>query len=283
LCEYRLALHAPAEWACSVIGDDSSRFTIGPLTEVVAQNHTWVELSTFLEPGPHREIVAHERVLRGEMVESPEPMSNVLDMPLVIFDWEPEYPRAEYADDGVTAPGPYDHWVHEWTEITGENEHPSDIVEIDDEETEAALRNLVEPWTAASGGRAQYIAVEGGIEQLAAVSPRPMLRTAPLSSGQALEWLAWCGASGGSHGRRRGASSGRFGAWWMVGALAGLTDRWDELQEAEDLSTALGHACTRLQWFRIDTGERHSFELALVAVDHDENITFGLFAFDDPL
>ena len=39
LAEYRLALWAPAEWATQVLDEDSGRFTIGPLTEVVAQNH----------------------------------------------------------------------------------------------------------------------------------------------------------------------------------------------------------------------------------------------------
>ena len=32
LAEYRIALLAPAESACSVLGEDGGRFTIGPLT-----------------------------------------------------------------------------------------------------------------------------------------------------------------------------------------------------------------------------------------------------------
>ena len=36
LAEYRLALWAPAEWATQVLDEESGRFTIGPLTEVVA-------------------------------------------------------------------------------------------------------------------------------------------------------------------------------------------------------------------------------------------------------
>ncbi len=283
LCEYRLALHAPAEWAHRVIGDDSSRFTIGPLTEVIAQNHSWSDLNGFIAPGPHREIVAHERVLRGERVVSAESMSNVLDLPLELFDWEPEYPLAEYSDEGVAAPCPCDRWVHEWTAVDLIQDPTAVIVGIDDDETDTALRNLVEPWTAASGGHAQCIAVEGDLDALATASKRASLRSTSISSGQALQWLVWCAASGGSHGRRRGSSSGRFSAWWMLAAIAGLSHRWDELQATGQLPAELGRAANRLDWFRIDLEERHSYELSLAVVDHDENITIGLFAFDDPL
>ena len=36
LAEYRLALLAPSAWAATVLGEDSGRFTFGPLIEVVA-------------------------------------------------------------------------------------------------------------------------------------------------------------------------------------------------------------------------------------------------------
>jgi hypothetical protein len=60
--------------------------------------------------------------------------------------------------------------------------------------------------------------------------------------GQAVAVMAWAGASGGAHGRRRGMASGRFAAWWALAALAGELDRWP------DVSGALG----RLRWFRWD-------------------------------
>ena len=44
LAEYRLALVAPPEWAAPMIADDAGLFTIGPLTEVIAQHHTWAAL-----------------------------------------------------------------------------------------------------------------------------------------------------------------------------------------------------------------------------------------------
>ena len=44
LAEYRLALLAPAPQAAAIVNDDDAgRFTIGPLTEVVAQHHRWAE------------------------------------------------------------------------------------------------------------------------------------------------------------------------------------------------------------------------------------------------
>jgi hypothetical protein len=69
----------------------------------------------------------------------------------------------------------------------------------------------------------------------------------------------------------------------MLAAIAGLSHRWDELQATGQLPAELGRAANRLDWFRIDLEERHSYELSLAVVDHDENITIGLFAFDDPL
>ena len=83
LAEYRLALLAPAEWAAGVLDEGSGRFTIGPLTEVVAQHHTWAELAPLLEPGPRAAIVAHERALRGEVIddESVAGLPDVLDLP----------------------------------------------------------------------------------------------------------------------------------------------------------------------------------------------------------
>jgi len=104
LAEYRLALWAPAEWACRVLDEESGRFTIGPLTEVVAQHHTFAELSPHLPPGPRVGFVAHERAARGEAI------AQDLDSILALIDarqrWEPVPPLATYSDDGVDAPSP---------------------------------------------------------------------------------------------------------------------------------------------------------------------------------
>jgi len=280
LCEYRLALHAPAEWASKVVDDEASRFSIGPLTEVIAQNHTWYELRDLLPFGPQRELVAHERIIRGDRVDEEEVTGAVLDIPTNLFDWEPQYPLAQYSDDGIRADAPYDNWAHDWFETSASD---GTITDVDDDETDSALRSLVEPWTSASTGRAHCIVVEGGLDTLVAALGRDTVRASTLTPQEALQWLAWCGASAGSHGRRRGAAAGRFSTWWMVAALAGWSADWDDLRSTNELPRELARTVGEFTWYRIDLGERHSFELSLVAVDPAEDLTIGLFAHDDPM
>ena len=59
LAEYRLALLAPAHIAAKVLEEGSGRFTLGPLTEVIAQNHQWSDLQHELPPSPIASFVAH--------------------------------------------------------------------------------------------------------------------------------------------------------------------------------------------------------------------------------
>ena len=135
LAEYRLALHAPTEWATRVLDEDGGRFSIGPLTEVVAQKHSWSELSGPLPNGPRRSFVAHERVLRGETVDLTDGDGSVLDIPLELQAWEPTYSLPIYSDHGIDNPCPADNWVHVWTHIeTSDREAPSrDVEPLDDE------------------------------------------------------------------------------------------------------------------------------------------------------
>src|SRR6187402_1559594 len=69
LAEYRLALLAPPEWAAIVLDGEAGRFTIGPLSEVVAVGHTWAELAPHLAHVPVATFVAHERSIRGEVID----------------------------------------------------------------------------------------------------------------------------------------------------------------------------------------------------------------------
>ena len=89
LAEYRLALHASTEWAAKVLQEDAGRFTIGPLTEVVAQNHSWHDLQTLLVAGPRSAFIAHERAIRGEVIDraSVGDVLDVLDLPLELQPW----------------------------------------------------------------------------------------------------------------------------------------------------------------------------------------------------
>jgi hypothetical protein len=158
LAEYRLALVAPASWAARVISEESGMFTIGPLTEVIAQHHTWSDLAP-LVTGPQASVIAHERVLRGETLDPTTlaPLPNVLDLPYVLAPWEPAYADVSYSDAGVDAPAP----VLPVTTADGDGDRAGEIDVIEDPATELAVRQLVEEWTARSNGRAEVRSVAG--------------------------------------------------------------------------------------------------------------------------
>ncbi len=226
LAEYRLALRAPARWAAPTIGDEGGHFSIGPLTEVIAQNHAWGELAPFLERSMAAGAVAHERVLRGEDLRGDPTVEGLPDpfgLPWSLEPWEPAYRLAAYSDDGFDADPPP---LPVSARFVGLDAGRGTV--IDDEDVVAAFRQLVEPWTASSNGRAEIVAVEGGADLAVATLGVPPERTrlARLGTDEALSWLAWAGASGGAHGRRRGGALGRFGAWWTVAALGDALDEW---------------------------------------------------------
>lgn len=226
LAEYRLALLAPADHAVEML-DDPGRFTIGPLTEVIAQHHSWAELADLLDDGPQAAFVAHERAIRGEVIV--DDVFDVLDIPATLADWEPDYALAVYRDnDGVfDAPLP----------------PPTDAVHSQDgthvpvaEGVREAFAQLVAPWTESSNGRLSVVAVEGDERAALGALGVPSPRLGAMTGADAMRWLAWAGASGGAHGRRRGNAIGRFNAWWTVAALADLP--WppttDDMQGALD-------------------------------------------------
>ena len=273
LAEYRIALLAPAESACSVLGEDGGRFTIGPLTEVIAQHHSWTDLAAFLERGPRRSFVAHERVLRGDV---PNIEDDDLDLPLTLLDWEPAYVVPVYGDEGVESPCPSDSWHHDWTLVTA----AASATNIDDADVSSALRSLVEPWTSSSNGRAESVAVEGDASNALRALGLTSARLTSIEARDALAWLAWCGASGGAHGRRRGGALGRFGTWWMLAALGGIADDWNDLVNEGELGNELGAVSESLQWFRFDDATTTGYELSLIAVDPIDGLSFGLLARD---
>lgn len=269
LAEYRLALWAPAEWATQVLDEDSGRFTIGPLTEVVAQRHAFDDLSTMLPDGPRLGFVAHECALRGQPI--PDDVTNPLDIPFERQPWEPDYCLAEYSDDGIDAPSPSlpDAANFDSAVVTT----PS--VVIDDPDVELAVHQLVEPWVTSSDGRVEVAAVEGTAASAVAALGAGASSLAPLSPAQAMAWLGWAGASGGAHGRRRGAAIGRFGAWWTVAALADLADAWPVAPDH------LGAAAAALDWYWWDSGEpRLGWELQLAAADPAEGYAWAISAHD---
>jgi len=273
LAEYRLALLAPAEWAAGVLDEGSGRFTIGPLTEVVAEHHTWAELALLLEAGPRAALVAHERCLRGEAIDpaSVAALPEVLDLPYALAPWEPAYPLAEYADAGAQFPPPPMLAGGEAVQLPEDSQHAV----LEDPDVELAVRQLVEPWTASSDGRAEVVAVEGDAATALRALGLTRVRRSELTPAGAVAWLAWAGASGGAHGRRRGAATGRFGALWLVAALADLLDEWPPGLDA------LGDAAGRLRWWWWDAHEPMTgWQLQLAAEDPAEGLAWAISARD---
>lgn len=269
LAEYRTALLAPAEWAARVISDEASQFSLGPLTEVIAQNHTWAELSPLLTPGPARAFIAHERVLRGEVVDDDGTIDPVLDLPLFLEQWEPAYPLAVYkANEARFDPPPIPS-----TPIEVPLPPPGEL--IGDPDTVEAFRELVAPWTAHSNGRIEIAVVEGDhLEAIAALGPARARITA-LTAPEAIAWLAWAGAVGGAHGRRRGAAAGRFGAWWTAAAICGVIEEWP-VAPAD-----LGDLVRSVQWFWWDAYEPATgWQLQLAACDPAEGLSWAVSAQD---
>ncbi len=271
LAEYRLALLAPPEWAGTVLDGDAGRFTIGPLSEVVAVNHTWGELAPHLQPVPVATFVAHERSIRGELIDpdSIAELPPVLDIPVALQSWEPDYPTSTYTDAGAEHPEP----PH-----TGEmtSMRTTDRAEgVDDAATELAVRHLVEPWTSASTGRAEVVCVEGThLDALGKLGVRSA-RLVEIDAAEALAWIAWSGASGGARGRRRGMAHGRFAMWWLLGALGDLHDEWPPANhEIESL-------LDDLRWYRWDAHEPPGgWRLQLAIEDESERLAWAINASD---
>ena len=272
LAEYRLALLAPPEWAATVLDGEAGRFTIGPLSEVVAVGHTWAELAPHLERVPVATFVAHERSIRGEQIDpsAVDGLPLVLDIPVEIQAWEPDYPLSTYTDAGADHPEPPMTVPGTAVTITVGG------TRIDDVATELAVRHLVEPWTSASTGRAEVVCVEGTyLDALGALGVREA-RIVEIQSDEALAWLAWSGASGGAHGRRRGMAHGRFAMWWLLGALGDLLDEWPPTNH--DVESLLAD----LRWYRWDAHEpAGGWRLQLGIEDESEELAWAINAVDD--
>jgi hypothetical protein len=273
LAEYRLALLAPAPWAAAVVTEGAGRFAVGPLSEVVAQHHAFAELAPHLAPGPHSVYVAYERALRGEMVEPQvvERLGPLLDVPLEHADWEPEYLLAEYHDRDATFPSPP---IPATTHVV-EPPPLDDRHRLDDLTTELAVRALVDPWTSSSNGRVSIACVQGDALAALAALGVTHARLAPLTPGEAIRWIAWAGASGGAHGRRKGAAAGRYDAWWLLAALGDLVDEWPPTRD--EIAEVLGD----LDWWWWDAGEPLTgWQLRLAVHDRAEGVAWAIAAAD---
>jgi hypothetical protein len=272
--EFRLALDAPGPWAAAALEPGGGRFALGPLPEVAASTHCWAELAPHLSPSPAAAMAAHERVVRGEDLSAEASAASlpvVLDLPLAMQAWEPAYALAEYEPDQLHAPAP----------AVALSPVPAPIRpalagrRTEDPDSISALTELASAWVGESNGRATAVAVHGTARAAVCALGAPSPRLAEITGPDALALMAWAAASGGAHGRRRGAAAGRFGAWWAVAALGGLASGWPV--SADDI----GEVLMALRWFVWDAGEPEvGWVLRLAAEDADEALAWAVAAVD---
>ncbi len=258
-----------------MLDEGSGRFTIGPLTEVIAQHHAWADVRDRLEPGPRAALVAHERALRGDHIDAADVVGlpDVLEVPYALAEWEPTYRLADYHDVERRVPVARcsrSVRVHRTAWCRRDGRTRSRRRPVHD-----AVRQLVEPWTVSSNGRCDVVAVAGGMPDALAALGLRRARVAALTTPEALAWLGWAGASGGAFGRRRGAALGRFGAWWVLTALANLIDDWP-IDAAE-----LGDVAGSLRWWWFDAHEPATgWQLQLAVEDPAESLAWAINARD---
>ncbi|MDH3306325.1 MAG: hypothetical protein OEO77_02205 [Acidimicrobiia bacterium] len=231
--DYRLALEAPASWAAPVIDSPAGRFTLGPLTEVAAERHTWAELEPYLGNGPSRSVLAYERAIRGDDDVTGEA---ILEIPITPCPWEATYTTPLFKPSRAETDPPV---PAELDLIT----LPSAGEVIDDLDTTDALVALASTWTDQSNGTVEAVAVEGSAFSAIAALGLRQARVASISGPDALAIMAWTAADGGAHGRRAGGAAGRFAAWWAAAALTDHLDDWPP--SCDDLETAV----SALRWW----------------------------------
>lgn len=239
--DFRIALEAPGDYAGEVLHPEIGRFTLGPLTEVAASTHTWTELAPHIDLPPVAAYVAQERVLRGEVLTGDERAHpEVLELPLELMPWEPTYALARYKSNHVEVAEP---WEPE-ADLAEVEIGPGE--ELDEPELTGALLDLVQPWTTESNGAARAVVSNGDAVGAMSLLTYGSLRCGPVTTGEALQRMAWAAASGGAHGRRRGAALGRFLAWHVAALCTDLSWPAD--------ATELGARADSLRWFRWDEG-----------------------------
>lgn len=233
--DYRLALEAPGPYAAAVLELDAGRFALGPLTEVAASTHLFAELAEHIRSPQATGFVAAERVVRGEDLRSiPGTFQETLEMPLMLSDWEPAYPLAVYRASKAVFPDP----AISSEMITGVSE-PFETIE--DDESRLALMGLVDVWVSQSNGTVEVSTIEGSAAGAVAALGFDEFNIGEITTADAFAMMAWAAASGGAHGKRRGAAYGRYAAWWAGCTLSDL--------EWPPNPSELGAAVTNLDWF----------------------------------
>lgn len=269
--EYRMALDGPPAIAASVLGSPAERFTLGPFAEIIASAHSFAELRPYLQASPGSGIVAHEHVVRGEVIADVAwlgPYADVLGVPLQLEDWEPAYPLADYSPSRALFPAPPIDTT--MIEVVAES-----VRQVKDPDTLRALRDLAHVWCAESNGHVEAVSIEGTASEAVATLGCRKHRIGRISAKEAMALMAWTAGNGGAHGRRRGMAAGRQAAWWALTHLAGLGDEVD-VQPFE-----LGRASEELEWSVWDDGsESTGWNLRLAIADPAEDLAWAMTASD---
>lgn len=234
--DYRLALEAPPRFAAAVLTPNAGRFAFGPLTEVAASTRTFDQLCPFLKSPQVAGVVSAERAIRGEdLCAHAEAHPEIMELPLVLQSWEPEYIVPTYRSDKIIVPSV------ELAPLSRQVDAPGGEV-IDDEELVRSLLDLVATWVDSSNGLAEAVSVDGNACAAVSALGEESFAIGEISPETALALMGWAGASGGAHGRRRGAAAGRSAAWWAMSTLCSLEWPPDPQELGEEI------AC--LKWYR---------------------------------
>lgn len=263
--DYRLALEAPGELAASVLADGAGRFTLGPLWEVAASTHTWEELDPHLSSSRMRALIATERSMRGDDLDSVVIDLDVLGTPM-LRSWEPSYSLATYRSDAADFPAPEPALMDHVPAGA-----PGELVE--DLESEEALYALGRTWAEESNGSAAAVSVRGTAAEAVVALAGIDAMWSVVSFDVALAHMAWTGASGGAHGSRRGAAVGRAAAWAAVAAVGDL----DWVPDAEDFQ-AFGESARWHLW--TPTDRVGGWGLGLAVEHRAEGYAWALWAHD---
>jgi hypothetical protein len=190
----------------------------------------------------------------------------VLELPLELQPWEPTYALATFKPTYAEVAEPWEPGA------PLEARRPREAPQLEDDEILDALLDLVAPWTTESNGAARAVAVEGDAVAAASSLALDTLRMGVLTADEALQRMAWAAASGGAHGRRRGATLGRFLAWYTAALLAGSA--WPVEPDR------LGESLASLRFYRWDEGEPEEGWVLRIAVEDGGGWAAALAATD---
>ncbi|HVE75629.1 MAG TPA: DUF6183 family protein [Actinomycetota bacterium] len=266
--EYRLALEAPGEYAATVLKPGAGKFALGPLTEVAASTHTFDEVAPFITVPPAGAFFAAERVIRGEDLSHVDsPFIPLMELPASLEDWEPAYALAVYKSNEAEFGDP------PLPETPFKEVEATPVATIDDPDLETALTDLVSAWVSESNAVATCAVVEGSYTEAIAATGALRFQVRELPAVNALGLMAWAAASGGAHGRRRGAARGRFGAWYAAAEVADLA--WPPAPDQ------LHSEITGIQWFQFKPeGAGTGWNLHIAVTSEAEGWSAAISAID---